>query len=182
LESGKVDIIISSMTINEDRMKIVDFSDPYTTSKLMMLVHIDSTVQSADDLNNPDIIIASKTGTIGALWAKVNAPEAEIRQIDEEVSAVLEVAQGRADVFIYDPLSIIKHHENHPESTRTILDPLPNTQGWGIAVRKGEDELRMQINDFLKQAKSDGTFDEIREIYLKDKIKEFEDQGLDFFF
>lgn len=182
LESGKIDIIISSMTINEERLKVVDFSDPYTTSQLMMLVYKDSKVQSPADLNDPDVIIASKTGTIGALWAAANAPNAQIKNIDEEISAVLEVAQGKADVFIYDPLSIIKHHDNYPETTRAVLEPLPNTQGWGIAMRKGEDALKADINAFLKQAKSDGTFDEIREKYLKEKIKEFEDVGIDFFF
>lgn len=182
LESGKIDIIISSMTINEERMKIVDFSDPYTTSQLMMLVYKDSKVQSPDDLDDPDVIIAAKTGTIGALWAAANAPNAKVKNIDEEASAVLEVAQGKADVYIYDPLSIVKHHETYPETTRAILEPLPNTQGWGIAMRKGEDQLKEDINAFIKSAKTDGTFEEIREKYLKDKVKEFEDKGLDFFF
>lgn len=182
LEQGDIDIIISSMTITEEREKVVDFSDPYTNSQLMMLVYKDSKVQSADDLNSPDVTIASKTGTIGALWAAANAPNAKILNIDEEASAVLEVAQGNADVFIYDPLSIIRHHENYKETTRTILDPLPNTKGWGIAMRKGENELRNQINDFIKKAKTDGTYDKIRETYLKEKMEEFQQYGLEFFF
>ncbi len=182
LEQGDIDIIISSMTITEEREKVVDFSDPYTNSQLMMLVYKDSKVQSADDLNNSDVIIASKTGTIGALWAAANAPNAKILNIDEEASAVLEVAQGNADVFIYDPLSIIRHHENYKDTTRTILEPLPNTKGWGIAMRKGENELRNQINEFIKKAKTDGTYDKIRETYLKEKMQEFEQYNLEFFF
>ncbi|MCH4887993.1 transporter substrate-binding domain-containing protein [Acidaminobacter sp. JC074] len=182
LESGNIDIIISSMTINEKRMEVVDFSDPYTTSQLMLLAHKDSKVKSYTDLNDPDVIISCKTGTIGALWAAANAPEAQIKNIDEEASAVLEVAQGNADVFIYDPLSIVNHQKNFPESTVAILEPLPNTKGWGIAMRKGEDDLREKINAWLKDAKTDGTFDTIREEYLKDKIKEFEENGLEFFF
>lgn len=182
LEQGDIDIIISSMTITEEREKVVDFSDPYTNSQLMMLVYKDSKVQSSDDLDSPDVIIASKTGTIGALWAAANAPNAKILNIDEEASAVLEVAQGNADVFIYDPLSIIRHHENYKETTRTILEPLPNTKGWGIAMRKGENELRNQINDFIKKAKTDGTYDKIRETYLKEKMEEFQQYGLEFFF
>ncbi|GAU76751.1 transporter substrate-binding domain-containing protein [Fusibacter sp. 3D3] len=182
LEQGDIDIIISSMTINEEREKVVDFSDPYTNSQLMMLVYKDSKVQSAADLNNSEVIIASKTGTIGALWAASNAPDAKILNIDEEASAVLEVAQGNADVFIYDPLSIIRHHENYKDTTRTILEPLPNTKGWGIAMRKGENELRNQINEFIKKAKTDGTYDKIRETYLKEKMQEFEQYNLEFFF
>jgi polar amino acid transport system substrate-binding protein len=182
LETGSIDIIISSMTITPAREEIVDFSDPYTTSQLMMLAHIDSAVDSPDDLNDPNVIIASKTGTIGALWAQTNAPDAQIVNIDEEASAVLEVANGNADVFIYDPLSIIRHHETYPDETKTILEPLPNTKGWGIALRKGEDELREQLNDFIKKAKEDGTYDAIREEFLQEKMKEFIDYGLDFFF
>lgn len=182
LEQGNIDLIISSMTITPAREEVVDFSDPYTTSQLMMLVYKDSKVQSADDLNDPEVIIASKTGTIGAIWAEANAPLAQIKNIDEEASAVLEVAQGKADVFIYDPLSIIRHHENYPDTTRAILEPLPNTKGWGIALRKGEDELKEQLNAFIEQAKTDGTYDEIRETYLQEKMQEFQEYGLDFFF
>lgn len=182
LESGKIDLIISSMTITEEREEKVDFSIPYTTSQLMMLVYVDSPVQSPSDLNDPDVIIASKTGTIGALWAATNAPEAQIKNIDEEATAVLEVSQGKADVFIYDPLSIIRHHENYPDTTRAVLEPLPNTKGWGVAMRKGETELKEQVDAFITQAKTDGTYDEIRDTYLRDKMEEFEAYGIDFFF
>lgn len=182
LEQGTIDLIISSMTITPAREEIVDFSDPYTNSQLMMLVYKDSKVQSPADLDDPDVIIASKTGTIGALWAAQYAPNAQVRNIDEEASAVLEVAQGKADVFIYDPLSIIRHQENYPDTTRAVLEPLPNTKGWGIALRKGEEELKGKLNDFIAEAKTDGTYDLIRETYLEDKIEEFEAYGLEFFF
>lgn len=182
LEQGNIDVIISSMTITPAREEVVDFSNPYTNSQLMMLVFKDSKVQSPADLDDSEVIIASKTGTIGALWAAENAPNAQIRNIDEEASAVLEVAQGKADVFIYDPISIIRHHENYPDTTRAVLEPLPNTKGWGIALRKGEEDLKEKLNAFIDLAKTDGTYDAIREKYLKDKMKEFEDYGLEFFF
>lgn len=182
LETGKIDLIISSMTINEERLKKVDFSDPYTTSQLFLLAYKDSKVKSPADLNDPEVIIASKTGTIGALWAASNAPKAQIKNIDEEASAVLEVAQGKADVFIYDPLSVIRHQENYPDTTRVIYEALPNTKGWGIAVQKGNTELLNKVNEFLKKAKTDGTFDKIRDAYLKDKIEEFKKYNLEFFF
>jgi len=182
LETGKIDMIISSMTITEARQEKVDFSDPYTTSQLMMLVYKDSKVKSPADLNDPDVIIASKTGTIGALWAQSNAPDAQIKNIDEEATAVLEVAQGKADVFIYDPLSIIRHHENYPDSTRAVLEPLPNTGGWGVAVQKGDTDFVEKINEFIEKAKEDGTYDSIREKFLLEKMEDFNKYNLDFFF
>ncbi|MGM0502291.1 MAG: transporter substrate-binding domain-containing protein [Bacillota bacterium] len=182
LMSKEIDLIISSMTITPARAKKVAFSNPYTTSQLMMLVHQDSKVQSHQDLNDSEVTIVSKTGTIGALWAKSNAPQANIKNVEEEATAVLEVAQGKGDVFIYDPLSIIRHHNNYPDSTRAILEPLPNTKGWGIAMRKGQPELKEKINEFIKTAKEDGTYDRIREEHLQNKIEEFNKYGLDFFF
>lgn len=182
LETGSIDIIISSMTITEEREKIVDFSIPYTTSQLMMLAYIDSKVNSPEDLNSEDVIIASKTGTIGALWAAANAPNAKVVNVEEEASAVLEVSQGKADVFIYDPLSIIRHHENYPDTTKAILEPLPNTKGWGIALRKNDPNFKAKLDEFINTAKEDGTYTNIRETFLKDKVEEFEQYGLEFFF
>lgn len=182
LETGSIDIIISSMTITAEREEKVDFSIPYTTSQLMMLVYKDSIVKSPADLNNKDVKIASKTGTIGALWAAANAPLAQVINLEEEATAVLEVAQGKADVFIYDPLSIIRHQANYPDTTVAILEPLPNTKGWGIALRKGDEAFKAKLDAFITKAKTDGTYDQIRETFLKDKVKEFEDYGLDFFF
>lgn len=183
LTSGKIDLIISSMTINEERAKKVNFSDPYAASPLVLLVSKNSRVQSQKDLNNSDITIATKTGTIGGLWAGKNAPLADIKSFDKESVAVLDVAQGNSDVFIYDPLAIVRHHENYPDTTRIILEPLENAGGWGIAVSKNDPKLLEQVNEFISLAQNDGTFAEIRNIYLKEKAVEFEKKtGMKFFF
>lgn len=103
LISGEIDLIISSMTITEARTEKVDFSDPYTTSQLMLLVHQDSQVESDQDLNNEDVTIVSKTGTIGALWAQANAPRANIKNVEEESTAV----QSFNDLLILSIIIVI---------------------------------------------------------------------------
>ena len=183
LISGKIDFIISSMTINEERAKQVDFSIPYAESPLVMLVYKDSKIQKSSDLNNEDVTIAVKTGTIGALWAKANAPKAKINLFDKESQAVLDVSQGKSQVFIYDPLSVARHNEKYKETTRTIMTPLENVSGWGIAMRKNQPELKAKVDEFITKSKTGGTFDKIREKYLKEKKEEFEKTtGMKFFF
>lgn len=183
LLSGKIDAIISSMTINEQRAKKVDFSDAYTTSQLVMLANIKSDVQSFKDLNSSDIKVAVKAGTASALWLDANAPKAEAKSFDKETQAILDVSQGKSDIFIYDPLAVVRHNKKYPDTTRTIMDPLPNVGGWGVAIRKGQPELLENINTFIKEAKVDGTFDQIREKYLKEEAASFENEtGLKFFF
>lgn len=183
LVSGKVDAVISSMTINKQRAKKVDFSDAYTTSQLVMLAHKDSRVNSPRNLNNSDVNVAVKAGTIGALWIDSNAPMATVRSFDKESQAVLDVAQGKSDILIYDPLSVVKYNKRYPNTTKTIMEPLPNTNGWGVAIRKGQPTLLKKINTFISNAKIDGTFDKIREEHLQEKAQEFEKEtGLKFFF
>lgn len=183
LISGKVDAVISSMTINEERAKKVDFSVPYTTSQLVMLVNKNSSVDSPADLNDKEVKVAIKAGSVSALWMDANAPKADLRTFDKESQAVLDVAQGKSDVFIYDPLAVVRHHKRYPATTRTVMEPLPNVSGWGIAIRKGQPELLAEIDEFVTSAKTDGTFDRIRDEFLKEKADEFEKEtGMKFFF
>lgn len=183
LVSGKIDAIISSMTINETRAKKVDFSVPYTTSQLVMLVNNKSDVASPDDLNSKNVSVAIKAGTVGALWLDANAPKATVRTFDKESQAVLDVAQGKSDVFIYDPLAVVRHHQKYSDTTRTVMTPLPGVSGWGIAIRKGQPELLNSIDEFVINSKTDGTFDKIRDEFLKEKADAFEKEtGMKFFF
>ena len=102
---------------------------------------------------------------------------------DKESQAVLEVSQGKSQVFIYDPLSVARHNEKYKETTRTIMTPLENVSGWGIAMRKNQPELKAKVDAFITKAKTDGTFDKIREKYLKEKKEEVEKTtGMKFFF
>ncbi len=183
LLSGKIDAIISSMGINETRARKVDFSDPYAFSPLVLLAYKDSPVNSPQDLNNSNVKIAVRTGTIGYLWAAKNAGKAEIKLFDKESQAVMEVAQGKVDVFIYDPQSVVRRHRKYPDTTRTIMEPLPGVGGWGVAVQKGNTQLLNKINQFIERSKVDGTFDKIREKYLKEEAEKFQEEtGLNYFF
>lgn len=66
----KVDLVISSMTITEDRKNAVNFSIPYANSLLGMLININSDIQNISDLDKSNITVAVKTGSTGFLYAK----------------------------------------------------------------------------------------------------------------
>jgi polar amino acid transport system substrate-binding protein len=96
-------------------------------------------------------------------------------------TSVLEVAQGKADAFIYDQMSILKHWKQNPETTRALLTPFQKEQ-WAIAVRKGNDELRQQVNAFLKDFRAGGGFDRLSDRWLKSQKEDFEKLGVPFVF
>jgi polar amino acid transport system substrate-binding protein len=183
LQTGKADIILSSMTINDERDKVVDFSDPYVRAGLSLLISSDSPVESFEDLNEKGRVVAVKSGTIGAIAAQEHLEQADIRIFEEVAACVLEVSQGKADAFIYDSLTVLKNHQNNPESTRMNLNIIPGTENyWGIAIQEGNEELKERINDFIAQYRAEGKFDELAKKYMGEELAFFRKSGIPFLF
>lgn len=183
LETGKIDLIISSMTVTEERQKTIDFSKPYAMSNLGLLIGKDSSVQSYADLAGEGKVLAVKKGSTGHIYAQKNLPEANYRVFDKESACVLEVVQGKADAFTYDQLTIYRNHQDNLETTRVNLAPYSeNTEYWGIGIKKGNDELKQQVNAFIDEFQKSGGFDKLSEKYLSDEQKMFEEMGVPFFF
>lgn len=183
LQSGKVDMILSSMTIRPDRLEQIDFSDPYADAYLALLVNENSLVQLAEDLNHIDRVIAVKTGTTGHLVAMDLFPEATINAFENENACVLEVTQGKADAFIYDQLTIYKNWKLNEATTRPVLEPFQDApEQWGIGIKKGNQELKDQVNAFLKEFKASGGFDKLQETHLSEQKILFDELGVPLFF
>ena len=148
LQTGKLDLIISSMTITAKRAETIDFSDPYVHMGICLLVNAGSNVQRPDDLNAPSRKVVVKNGTTGFFFAQEHLPQAQLLQVSEAGACVLEVVQGKADAFIYDQFSVFQYQRQNARTTRAVLEPL-RREDWGIGVRKGNGELLSQVNAFL---------------------------------
>ena len=182
LQSGQADLVISSMTITDERKQSVDFSDPYAMAQLAILANAESGVQSIDDLNQPGKKVAVKTGSTGDVYATKNLPNAEVVRLADESACVTEVVQGKADGFLYDQLTIYRNHAANPDTTEAVFIPFQDPEAWGIAVKKGDTELLDQLNAFIAQSKTDGEFDRLTEKYLAEEKKAFDEYGFKWFF
>jgi len=175
LQTGKADLILSSMSDTAERRKVVDFSDAYAVAGLTLLLAKDSAANGIADLNNPEFTLAVKSGTIGAILAKEQLSQANIHTFDDVATCVLEVAQGKADAFIYDALTVYENHKKHADTTRMNLETIKGTgQPWAMAVKKGNSELLEQINAYILDSQQKGRFEEISANYLGDLMKFFE--------
>ncbi len=182
IQSGKADIILSSMSITEEREKVVDFSIPYAASGLTLLLHKDSPAQSYRELNKPEVTIAVKSGTTGAIWAQEYLSEANVQIFDEVTACALEVSQGKADAFIYDGLTTFELQKKFSDTTRVNLENLPGTLGgWGIAMKKGS-PLKPEIDAFIREFRQSGGFEKLEKKYLGEIKKVFEEAGQPSFF
>lgn len=183
IQSGKADLVISSMSVTEERLKVVDFSIPYAMSGVTLLINKDSSVKSYRELSDDGVKVAVKSGTIGAIWAQDNIPADNIRIFDEVAACALEVSQGKADAFIYDGLTTFELQKKFPDTTFVNLENLPGTLGgWGMAMKKGNAELKAQCDAFIKEFRSNGGFEKLENKYLGEIKSVFDEAGLPSFF
>lgn len=182
LQTGKADMILSSMTITEERRKTVDFSDAYANACLAILANSSSGVNAIEDLNQPGKKVAVKTGSTGYLYAKQHLTNAEIIALPDESACVTEVAQGKADGFLYDQLTIYRNWKQHEDTTKAVFIPFQDVEQWGIAVQKGNDGLLEELNAFISSYYKDGGFDRLSEKYLSEEKATFEELGFTWFF
>jgi polar amino acid transport system substrate-binding protein len=179
LKTNNVDLILSSMTATDERRESIDFSNPYAFTGLALLVSKNSDIQSIEDLKNPGRIITAKTATTGETWAIKNLPGAKRIVFEDQTACVLEVAQGRADAFIYDQLSIFNYAEANQETTRGLLSPFVE-ESWAIGIAKGNESLRGQVNAFLDEFRKQDGFAKLGERYLQKQKKFLQAAGVPF--
>ncbi len=181
LQTGKIDLIISSMTANAERAKSIAFSAPYVRTGLAMLLPAASGIASVSELNRPDKKVAVKRGTTGHLYAMDHLREATLLVLDKENSAVLEVAQGKADAFIYDQLSIYRNWRANEAATRALLKPFQE-EVWAVGLRQGDADLRQQVDEFLKTYRDAGGFEMLAKKFFSEERAYFQEIGTNFLF
>ncbi len=181
LQTGQVDVVISSMTITAQRAEVVDFSDPYAWAYLALLVNKDAGIATAADMNREDVVLAAKKGTSAVVYAQSAFPQITIRQFNDVSACVTEVSQGKADAFMYDQLSIYRNHVQFEDTTQVIYIPDQQAESWGAAFKK-DSALVARMNQFIEAYRADGGFDRLGDQYLADEKSFFAENHLKFFF
>ncbi len=182
LQTGQVDLVISSMTIKEERLEKIDFSKPYAKALLALLVNSTSDINTVEDLNKQGKKVAVKLGSTGHIYAQNNLANAELIVLSDVSACVTEVAQGKADAFIYDQLTIYRNNKENPDTTKAIFIPFQDVEYWGVGVKKGNTELLDKVNEFIDNFYAEDGFDSITEKYLKEEKEAFDKLGFQWFF
>ena len=165
LKTGRIDLIISSMTVNEERRQSIDFSDPYVSNGLALLVNARSDLRGIGDVDRPGRTVIVKGATTGYAYAQTHFQQATVRVLGEEATCALEVSQGKAEAFIYDQIAVYRLNRKFPDTTRALLEPFQR-ESWAIGIRQGRDELRRGVNAFLADFLARGGMDQLLQKYL----------------
>ena len=168
LQAEKYDTILASMSITAERAEVVDFTDPYY-QELGVLVGAEGSEFKG---NFPDTvagkIVGAQSATTHENFARDRLGEvAEIRTYDTVEQAHLDLTAGRIDFFLDGVIAVAGGFLNtdlgkgYAVIGPEIVDREIYGDGAGIAVRKGDDELREALNEAIKAIRADGTYQEI---------------------
>ena len=173
LMTHKFDIIMSGMTLLQSRNLKVNFCDPYYYIGQCLLIQKkdQDKYKSYKDLNKKGVIITSKLGTTGSFTAERLMPKAEYRFFKMEAEAALQVANGVADAFVYDEPQVRVNAAKYKDTTVGLFEPLTyEPLAW--AIRKGDPDFLNFLNNFLRQTRGDGRWDQLKQKWFVDYVDE----------
>jgi glutamate transport system substrate-binding protein len=156
LEQGTVDVVLSTMTINAERVEQIDFSQPYYVARGRILVKQDSDIQGIDDLAGKKVCTA--LGSTYEETLKEQAPEADLRLVDS-YSECLELIQNGAVEAVSTDDVILTGMIIQDDSLKLVGDEL-TTEPYGAGIKKGETELTEFVDQVVTEYKQDGRWAE----------------------
>jgi len=161
LLTGKCDIIMSAMTITQQRNLKINFADPYVVIGQTVLLNnkLKNKITDAKQLDKKGYTIVSKLGVTGEIVAKKFFKNAKVVTFETEADAVSEVLNGNADAFIYDQPYNILFMTDKGKGKLVHLDTPLTYEPLGWAIRKGDPDFLNWLNNFLRQMKEDKLVD-----------------------
>ncbi|MBM0065976.1 transporter substrate-binding domain-containing protein [Alkalicoccobacillus gibsonii] len=163
LNNGKIDAIIATMTISEERAKEVNFSDVYFEAGQSLLVEKGSDIQSIDDVDGDTTVLAVKGATSGANLLELK-PEATVLELENYQEAFLALKAGQGQALTTDNsilYGMAEQDDNYEVVGGTFTD-----EPYGIAIKKGDDEFTEKVNEVLADLKESGEYDAIYEEWI----------------
>jgi polar amino acid transport system substrate-binding protein len=167
LAQGDRDLLVSAITITDERRQTMDFSDPYFDAAQLIAVKENSKVTKFADLKK--LKVGVQTGTTGdeAVTKLLGKTNTNIKRFESTPLALKELEAGGVDAVVADNGVVTHYVANNPGGKfKTVSDKEFVPEQYGIAVKKGNAEMLGKLNDGLKAIKSDGTYDKIYAKYF----------------
>ncbi len=160
LQEGVVDIIASTMTINEERTQQIDFADTYYVAGQSLLVPKNSTISSLNDLKGKKV--ATVKGSTSEKNIAEKAKEAEVVLFDTYSEGVAAMDSNRADAVTTDDIILFGFVKQSPDKYKVVGGQF-TVEPYGIGVAKNNKELLDAVNGALRKMIDSGEWAKIYE-------------------
>lgn len=162
VQTGKADIGLAGMTVTEDRLKSINFSDSYATGVQVVIVKEDSDITSIDDLVGKKIGV--QLMTTGDIFASDDFGDENVDKYNKGADAVMSLINGKVDAVIID---------NEPAKAFVaanegikIIDTEYAVEDYAACISKENEALKDAVNAALVELTEDGTIQTILDKYI----------------
>jgi polar amino acid transport system substrate-binding protein len=153
LMSGRVDVIVSTLTWTQARSEQIDFSIPYYSATGRLLVPNNSSV-AVPSLGGKTVV--TTRGALYAAWTRNCFKNTKLLEVDSPALAVAAVKDGRADTFMFDDAFLLGV-ATQDSDVRLTGDKFLNVP-WGIGIRKGDAATARWVNAAIRYMKKKDEF------------------------
>lgn len=162
VQAGKYDMGMAGMTVNEERLKSVNFSDSYATGVQVVIVKEGGSIASLDDIAGKKIGV--QTSTTGDIYASGDFGDENVVKFDSGAAAVEALKSGKVDCVIIDN-EPAKSYVAANEGLK-ILETEYAVEDYAICFAKDNTELQEKVNAALKELIADGSVQKIIDKYI----------------
>ncbi|MBY7838219.1 transporter substrate-binding domain-containing protein [Vibrio fluvialis] len=165
LQTGKVDLVISSMGKNAEREKVIDFSAAYAPFYLCVFGSSDEAVTSAQDLSGKTIGVTR--GSVEDLeLSKIAPSDATIKRFEDNNATLSSFLSGQVSLIATGNLVVTEIATRYPAKAPQTKFLLKNSPCY-VGVMKGEEALLKEVNRLITEAKQDGVLEGFSQKWLK---------------
>lgn len=164
VQANKFNCAASGISVDEDRKKNMDFTDPYCLAAQAIVVKADSDIQTKADLTGKKVAVQS--GTTADKFCQNNQYQVSAFTANNDAQAAL--LAGKVDAWVIDDLTAAEmvkaYNAEHPDAL-VVLSEAMTTEPYAFAFAKGSDALVSKINEALHELLNDGTVKALFEKY-----------------
>ncbi|KRF09917.1 transporter substrate-binding domain-containing protein [Paenibacillus sp. Soil787] len=161
LQNGKIDIIIATMTINDERKQQVEFTDDYFKAGQSLLVEKGSPIKGLPDIKKGTKVLAVKRST-SEKKIRDKAPDATVMLYDNYQDAFTALKAGKGEALTTDNAILYGMQQQDPNYQ--VVGGTFTDEPYAMAVRKGDTDFLTYVNNFLKEIKVNGEYEKM---YIK---------------
>lgn len=155
-----MDVAVSSMTITDERLEVIDFSDPYFDSNLAMVVMADAPYATTSDLKG--LSVGAQSGSSGEDWVFENLGKDNYTPYNGPTEGMAGLRSGKIEALVFDE-PVAANMVSTEYTDCKVLEVIPTGEQYGIAVNKDNPALTAAINETLAEMQADGTMDALLE-------------------
>lgn len=169
LNSGTIDCIWNGFTMN-GREDDYTWSSSYVDNSQVVVVKEESGINKPSDLKSKVVVVQADSAALAAFTGEDAEPEnvelmktfSSLQQVSDYNSAFMNLEAGSVDAVVMD-IGVAKYEIQARSNQFKILDDHISKEQYGIGFKKGNTELRNQVEESLREMLADGTFDQIAE-------------------